>query len=288
MKLWRLTALRLRLVARNRAALFFTFIFPLVFLLVYGGLLAGSDPQATSYLMGPVVTLTVMGSGFWGLGIQLVMSRERGILRRFRLAPIGAGHMLGSSILANYLFQIPVILIEFAGAHWLFKMPWPANPLAIAFWSTLGLIAFSALGLIIASVANTMQETQVINNLFWFALLFLSGATIPLPMLPPWVQRFALFLPATYLVTALQGVMLRGVSTRHLLPEVAALLVAFAVGFGISWRLFRWEPEEKVSGGAKLWALACVLPFLLLGVWQNFFGTRLVEAQSFFQLLRPR
>jgi ABC-2 type transport system permease protein len=275
-------------VARNRAAFFFTFIFPLIFLLFYGGLFARSDPRVTTYLMGPVVTLTVMGSGFWGLGIQLVISRERGILRRFRLAPIGAGHMLGSNILANYLFQIPVILVEFAGAHWIFKMPWPKNPLAIMFWSTLGLIAFSALGLIIASVANTTQETQVINNLLWFALLFLSGATIPLPMLPHWVQRVALFLPATYLVTALQGVMMRGISIGHLLSEVAAMLITFVVGFGISWWIFRWEPEEKLPGAAKLWAVACLLPFLLLGVWQNFSGTRLVEAESFYQLLQAR
>jgi len=61
--------------------------------------------------------------------------------------------------------------------------------------SLIGIGAFASLGLIVASVTNTMQETQVINQLLWFALIFLSGATVPLPVLPQAAQRVALFLP---------------------------------------------------------------------------------------------
>ena len=39
-------------------------------------------------------------------------------------------------------------------------------------------------GLVIASVTNTMQETQVLNQLLWLPLIFLSGATFPLAYLP--------------------------------------------------------------------------------------------------------
>ena len=55
--------------------------------------------------------MTVMGS-FWGLSVQLVMFREQGILRRFRLAPLGAGPMLASSILSNYILVLPSVAIE--------------------------------------------------------------------------------------------------------------------------------------------------------------------------------
>ena len=54
---------------------------------------------------------------------------------------------------------------------------------------TLGIVTFAALGLIVASVTNTMQETQIINQILWWAFLFLSGATLPLPMLPGWMQK---------------------------------------------------------------------------------------------------
>ena len=53
-----------------------------------------------------------MGS-FWGLSVQLVTFREQGILRRFRLTPVGAGAMLASSILSNYIMTLPTVVIEF-------------------------------------------------------------------------------------------------------------------------------------------------------------------------------
>ena len=65
-------------------------------------------------------------------------------------------------------------------------------------------MAFSSLGLIVASVTNTMQETQVINQILWTGFLFLSGATVPLATFPLWLQRCSLFMPATYLATGLE------------------------------------------------------------------------------------
>ena len=53
---------------------------------------------------------------------------------------------------------------------------------------TLGTVTFASLGLIVASVTNTMQETQIINQIIWFVFLFISGATIPFPMLPRWFR----------------------------------------------------------------------------------------------------
>ncbi len=103
----RIALMSIRLVMRTKVALFFTFLFPIIFLFVYSGLFAHGNPAAVIYFFGPVVTLNIMGSGFLGLGMQSVMQRERGSLRRYRLAPIGPGSMVFSSLLANYLLGLP-------------------------------------------------------------------------------------------------------------------------------------------------------------------------------------
>ena len=90
---------------------------------------------------------------------------------------------------------------------------------------SIGAATFSSFGLIVASVTNTMQETQVINNLIWSAFLFLSGATVPLSVLPGWIQRVCLFSPATYMVTGLQGAMTHMATPREVLTDVIALAV---------------------------------------------------------------
>ena len=91
---------------------------------------------------------------------------------------------------------------------------------------TLGIVTFAALGLIIASVTNTTQETQVINQILWSAFLFLSGATLPLPMLPSGSSALRLFLPATYLVTGLERVMVARVGAAQVGAELIALVVS--------------------------------------------------------------
>jgi len=265
---WTMTKMRMRLALRNRAFIFFSLVFPMLFLFLFLGLFARSNTSAVPYFLASVLALTVMGS-FWGLSVQLVTFREQGILRRFRLTPVSAGAMLASSILSNYIMTLPTVIIEFVVARWIFHMVGWGNLWGIALLVTLGTVTFASLGLIVASVTNTMQETQMINQILWSAFLFLSGATLPLPMLPAWIQHVALFLPATYLVTGLERVLVGKVSALQIGPELLSLSVCAAIAFLVSQQVFRWEPEAKVSRRAKLWAASAIIPFLLLGVWES-------------------
>jgi hypothetical protein len=125
------------------------------------------------------------------------------------------------------------------------------------------------LGLVVASVTNTMQETQVLNQLLWLPMLFLSGATLPVAYLSPYVQRVALFLPATYMVSGLQNGIYSNVEIWRLPIQVFSLVSWGALSFFVATQLFRWEPETKIPRNAKLLAAATVIPFLLLGIYEQ-------------------
>lgn len=283
---WALTVSRMRLAMRNRAFLFFSMIMPLVFLFIYAGILGRGNPEALPYLLADVLALTVMGS-FWGLSVQLVTFREQGILRRFRLAPIGSSAMLASSIISNYVLTIPTVLIEFYLSRKLFHMTGMGNLVAVAILLTLGIVTFATLGLVIASVTNTMQETQIINQILWFAFLFLSGATIPFPSLPRAIQRVAYFLPATYLVSGLQQSMsvVDPVKISELGLDLASMIGCTIIAFVVAAQLFRWEPEAKTPRRAKLWAAGAIIPFLLLGIWENKYEHVRARAMSDYQTI---
>ena len=271
---------------RNRAFLFFSLLMPLLFL--FGAVKVFSKSTAwVPYILGAILTFTVMGS-FWGLSVQLVTFREQGILRRFRLAPVGAGTMLASSILSNYLMTLPTVAFELVVCRVAFHMQSWGNLWALFVLVTFGSVAFSSFGLIVASVTNTMQETQMINNLIWSAFIFISGATVPLAILPHWIQRVALFLPATYLATGLEWSTSNLATARELTIDIVALSIGIFVAFEISRQLFRWEPEAKVPKSAKLWVLAAMVPFVLFGTYENFEGTRLKSIQSDFHALQMR
>jgi len=282
---WALTVSRMRLAMRNRAFLFFSLIMPIAFLFIYAGIFGRGRVQAMPYLLGKVLALTVMGS-FWGLSVQLVTFREQGILRRFRVTPVSASAMLASSLVSNYFLTLPTIAIEFFLSRSVFHMSGLGNLLSIFVLVTIGTVTFASLGLIVASVTNTMQETQIINQIIWFIFLFISGATVPLVMLPGAVQSVALFLPATYLVSGLERAMNEKTSLMDLGMYLASLGGCALIAFVISAQLFRWEPESKVPRKAMLWAAAAVIPFLLLGVWENFNGDLLNHATKNLQSIR--
>jgi ABC-2 type transport system permease protein len=282
---WTLTKTRMLLAMRNRTFLFFSLFMPLGFLLFFILIFAGTDPGWTAYVLGAILTMTVMGS-FWGLSVQLVTFREQGILRRFRLAPVGAGPMLASSIVSNYIMTMPTVAIEILVCRFVFHMNTWGNLWGIFLLVTFGSAAFSAFGLIVASVTNTMQETQIINQLIWTAFLFLSGTTIPLARFPGWIQRVSLFLPATYLATGLESATTNLATAGEILTDVIALAVGILVAFEISRQLFRWEPEAKVSPRAKLWVVAAMVPFLVFGIYENVVGTRLERIQRDYRILQ--
>jgi ABC-type multidrug transport system permease subunit len=276
--------MRMQLALRNRMFFFFSVVFPLGMFFLYAGVFAKGHPRVVSYFLGPVIAFNVMGS-FWGLSAALVMFREQGILRRFHIAPVSAADMLASSVLANFVLTLPTICVELILARVVFHVPAFGDLLSLTIFVAVGTVSFGCLGLVVASVTNTMQETQVINQLIWLPLIFLSGATLPLAYLPGVAQRVALFLPATYLVSGLQNALYSALPVWQLLIQLCSLVTWAILTFFVASQLFRWEPEAKIPRRAKLLALATALPFFLLGAWENGNGKIIPQAQATFRSL---
>jgi ABC-type multidrug transport system permease subunit len=274
-----LTSTRMVLALRNKMFFFFSVVMPLVFFFLYAGIFAKGDPNRVRFFLGPVLALNVMGS-FWGLSATLVMYREQGILRRFHVAPVSASDMLASSVLANFVLTLPTVTVVLLFARFIFHVQDMGNLFAAFLFVCAGTVSFGSLGLVVASVTNTMQETQVLNQLLWLPLIFLSGATFPMGYLPKVVQGFSVFLPATYLVTGLQQATLFSKSVGQLLVYFLALAFWSALSFFVAAQLFRWEPETKIPRNAKLWAAATIIPFVLLGIWEHGNGKMLQEGQE--------
>jgi ABC-type multidrug transport system permease subunit len=177
---------------------------------------------------------------------------------------------------------MPTILIEVCFARFIFQVTHFGNLGTAFILIALGTMSFASLGLVVASVTNTMQETQVINQLIWLPLIFLSGATVPLVDLPHMVQRVGLFLPATYLVTELQDAIYWSAKpwNRDVLIALGSMVLWAGLTFFLSAQLFRWEPESKIPRRAKLLVAATAIPFVLLGVWENHSSRTISKAKA--------
>jgi imidazolonepropionase-like amidohydrolase/ABC-type multidrug transport system permease subunit len=260
-----LIQVNLRLALRERIAIFFNYIFPLIFFFAFGQLMHAGQGGAITQIVTMVLVIGILGNGLFGGGIRAVQDREMNVLRRFKVAPISPTPILVASIATGWALYMPAVILTLALARIVYGMEVPDRWLSLLVLVSLGVVAFRAVGLIIAAVANSAQESQVLVQLVYLPMLFLTGTTFPITLLPAWLQVLTQFLPATYLVTALQGVMLRRETALENWGALAVLATTAVVATFLAGQLFRWEKEEKLRGTAKLWLLAMVVPSLVLG-----------------------
>jgi imidazolonepropionase-like amidohydrolase/ABC-type multidrug transport system permease subunit len=260
----------MRLTLRDRGVLFFNYLFPLIFFFAFAEMFHAGVGAGVAYFVSTVLVMGILGNGLWGAGMRSVQEREANILRRFKVTPISPLPILVASMLSGWLLFLPMLLLLVGLAHYLYAMPIPRNWFSLFVMASLGVCSMRAIGLILAAATNTMAEATIAIQSVYMPMLFLSGATIPAALLPKWAQTLAQFMPATYLVSGFQGIFFRNQNLWDNAPAVAALLLTTALGLFLAMQLFRWEKEEKIRPRNKLWVLAVLAPFVIMGAWKSY------------------
>ena len=264
-----LTIINLKLALREKSVLFFNYIFPLLFFFGFGQLM-GAQSGGITRVVTMVLVIGIIGSGLFGAGMRAVAEREANILRRYKVAPISPAPLLVASMVTGWILYMPSVLLLLTLAHFYYLMPVPDHLFSLLLLIGIGSFAMRAIGLIVASVVNSVAESNILIQVMYMPMLFLSGATIPITGLPTVAQIVSQFLPASHLFSGMQGILLRSETIAQNWVAVLALLATTCVATLISVKLFRWEKEEKIARSAKLWLVAVFLPFLILGSYQAY------------------
>ncbi|GED83925.1 ABC transporter permease [Streptomyces sp. 6-11-2] len=241
-----LTTAGYRAQVRDKTTVFFTFAFPLIFLVVFGLVFRGRSVEESgfsylSYTAAGVLSWGVANAAVFGIGFTLMQWRADDILRMIRMSPAPLSSVIGS----RYVLALGVGLVQsvlFVGVAMLpgFDLV-PASrwPLLIPVM-VLGITTFLLLGVIIGSIADTPESVAGIANFLMLPMAFLSGSFFPLDAMPDWLQKVSLIMPLRYLNDAVSAAL----TGRGDLSDVGvgcAGLVAFAVVFGAAAaRTFRW------------------------------------------------
>jgi imidazolonepropionase-like amidohydrolase/ABC-type multidrug transport system permease subunit len=274
-----LAKIDLKLALRNRSVLFFNYFFPLIFFFMFGFMMHAEQGSKILQVLTMVTTIGILGNGLFGAGMRAVQDRETDVLRRYKVTPITPVPLLAASMVTGVILYLPGLIVTLILANRLFGMAIPSNVGSLFVFAIIACVAFRSMGLIIASVVNSSQESLILIQPLYMVMLFLSGATIPLALFPDWLQIVSQFIPATYLVIGIGGILQQGESALHNWQSIIALVITALVGLFIATKLFRWEKEEKLRNSAKFWVLAVLAPFLLLGLYQAWSQKDLAKAK---------
>lgn len=261
----------LKLHYRNKMALIYSYLFPLIFLLAFWVLYRHERVPLARHI-GELLTISVLGGACFGLPTTMVSERERGIWRRYRLAPVSTATLVSSTVVARYVILITAGLLQI-GFALAVGMPFPKHPLelfgAFAFVS----FAFIGLGLVMAMMADNVPAVQALGQCIFLPMLIIGGIAVPLASLPDWAQHLSAFFPGRYAVDALQACV-NGAGLGAVRFNLLALLIIGAGGCVAAAKMFRWDAQQRFSRrSGKAWVTLALAAWAIVGVMSEYRGS---------------
>ncbi|MFE6282165.1 ABC transporter permease [Streptomyces sp. NPDC057877] len=242
-----LAAAGYRAQVRDAATLFFTFAFPLIFLVVFGLIFSGQEVAETGR---PYIAYTAPGVLSWGVGnaavfgiaFTLMQWRRDDLLRLIRMTPTSLPTVLASRyVLALAVGVVQAVVFVAVALLPLFGLELDARwPLALPVL-LLGITAFLSMGVIIGSYADTPEAVAAIANCLMVPMAFLSGSFLPLEMMPSWLQTLSRALPLRYFNDAVSAALTGGGGLGDIAVGCGALLAFTAVFAAVGLKTFRWS-----------------------------------------------
>lgn len=246
--LWQLFIMQLKLFLREPVAFFFALAYPTLLLLLFGSIY-GNDPApefwgrnfGTVDVSVPAYAGIIIGTvALMGIPIDTASNREYGVLRRYRATPLRPAVYMIASILMYLTVALLGMLILILAGKLVFGLHFIGSWIYVLVAFILSALAFYTFGYLIASLAPSARVAQTIGMVIFFPMMFLSGAGMPIQLLPETMRRVSDFLPLTYVVRLIQGLWFNEAWSTLWLP-VLVLIGILIIGSVLAARFFRWE-----------------------------------------------
>lgn len=250
----RLTAIQVGYVNkafwRNPAVAFFTFVFPLMFLVIFTSLLGhytvriGARTIDTStYYVASMAAFSVITACFTNLSSSITFQREAGVLKRQGATPLPSAAFLGARIVHALLVTVLLVAITAAFGRLLYHAAIPTGLTLLRFVIVVlvGSAAFAGLGIAITAVIPNADAAAAIVNAVILPLEFLSGIFIAFGnTTPAWIVWIARIFPVRHFVLGMEAGFL---GTPFSWTDVLIVAVWGLAGLLLAVRYFSWEPK---------------------------------------------
>ena len=259
--LWRasvaLTKAEIRNFFRNKMQLTFVLLFPVLLLVVFASLFGGNidvDGETVplkQLMMAGIIAAGAMSTGFQGVAIDIVLERDKGMIRRYATAPMPRAAYFIAKMVRVLVTTFVEVAILLAISVLAYDLPLPDTGhkwLTFGWVILLGTFACTLMGMAWAGVIPSGPAATPMTTPVFLVLQFISGVFIALSETPKWMLTVAEFFPLKWMAQGLRSVFLPDV-LKNAEPRnswelgTAAIVLAAWVVFGslVTWRTFKWR-----------------------------------------------
>ena len=251
----RLTAVQFRYVNkafwRNPTSAFFTFAFPLMFLVIFTALLGHNTVSigvrtidTSTYYVASMACFAAITACFNNIAVGLSFQREEGVLKRTNGTPLPAASFIGARILHAVFVSVLLVVLTAAFGHALYHASIPTGLplLRFAIAVLVGSAAFCALGMALTAVVPNADAAAPIINAVILPVEFLSGIFIAFGnSTPGWILWVARVSPVRHFALSMQAGFL---GTAFSWTDVLVVAAWGVAGLLLAVRFFSWEPRK--------------------------------------------
>ena len=187
-----------------------------------------------------LATVGICATAFMGLPLTIADFRDKKILKHFFTTPTSPLFLMSIQVVLCILLALASALGVTGVAVLVLNYRMPGSWLGFIGIYFLVMFSMYSIGMMLASLCRTMKQANLICNLVYFTMLFLSGSVIPFEIFPEGMQKIANVLPLTQGIRLLKIVSLEGLHSLQLLSLLYLLLFGI-IGIIVSVKTFRWE-----------------------------------------------
>jgi ABC-2 type transport system permease protein len=238
---------------RQREAVVFTLMFPVILLLVFGAVLnydIGGGVSFTQYFMAGIVAAGILGASLQNMAIGIATERSDGTLKGLAGTPMPkAAYFVGKVVQVLVVTLLIEAILLFVGTVFYgVTLPSGTRWLTFAWVTVLGSSACTLLGIAVSSLAKNGRSASATVTPIALVLEFISGVFFRFSQVPTWMQTVAALFPLKWMAQGLRSVFLPEALARQEpagsweLGRVALVLGLWCViGLLLCIRTFRWQ-----------------------------------------------
>lgn len=253
-QLWWETSHHIRVFWRVPVAAFFTFAFPLMFLVLFNLLNGGAVVESlgglpfAQFFTPAIAVFAIVTACYTNLVITTSMDRDDGILKRVLGTPLRPAVYIGGRVLAATTIGLGSVVVMLVVGVFAFDVSviGPRLPLAGSIL-VVGAACWSALALAVAGLVRNGQAAPAVANATILPLAFISGVFFPVESGPEWLASVAAIFPLRPFVAAFSEQWNPLIDPSFPATELAVLTGWGAVGAWIAMKRFSWEPTRKTD-----------------------------------------
>jgi ABC-2 type transport system permease protein len=235
---------------RNPASAFFTFVLPLMFLVIFTALLGDGDVRVggrvvslSTYYVAVMTAFAVMTACYNNIAVGVTFQRDAGVLKRINGTPMPAAVYFTARVLHALLVSLLLVVLTSAFGRLAYGASLPTGATLARFLVALvvGAATFCTLGFAVTALIPNADAAQPIVNATILPLQFLSGIFIPMgDNTPQWVTTTANIFPVKHFADAVQA---GYVGTAFDWTDVLVVALWGVGGLLVAIRFFSWEPR---------------------------------------------